>query len=198
MRLLCIDACPRDQAVSRTYLLLTAFAQAYRALHPNNEIQTLRLADEGLSPFYHEDILHREQLIDEGRFDDDLFRWARDFQSADHIAVAAPYWDLSFPAVLKLYIENIFVRNLTFGYTPKGEPIGLCQGKRLLYLTTAGSPIGKEDWGFGYMQAVASMLGVKEFDRVSAEGLDIIGWDSKGILNSAIEHAKRAAQGFGT
>ena len=196
MRLLCIDACPRDQAVSRTFMLLTAFAQAYRALYPNNEIQTLRLADEGLSPFLHEDILHREQLIDENRLDDFMFRWARDFQSADHIAVAAPYWDLSFPAVLKLYIENIFVRNLTFRYTLEGEPVGLCRGKRLLYLTTAGSPIGTEDWGFGYIRSVASMLGVKDFDRVSAEGLDIAGWDSQGILQNALSQAKRAAERF--
>ncbi len=197
MRLLCIDACPRDQAVSRTYLLLTAFANAYRALHPNNEIQTLRLADEGLAPFLHEDILHREQLIDKGCLNDAMFRWARDFQSSDHIVVAAPYWDLSFPAVLKLYIENIFVRNLTFRYTAEGVPVGLCLGKRLLYLTTAGSPIGTEDWGFLYIRAVASMLGVKAFDRISAEGLDIIGWDSQKILQNALEQAKRAAQGFG-
>ena len=198
MRLLCIDACPRDKALSRTLQLLTAFREAYRALYPNNEIQTLRLADEGLSPFFHEDVLQREKLVDEGRLDDPMFRWARDFQSADHIAVAAPYWDLSFPAVLKLYIENIFVRSLTFRYTLEGEPVGLCRGQRLVYLTTAGSPIGAEDLGYGYIRAVAKMLGVKEFDRVSAEGLDIAGRDARGILQEALVKAKEAALGFGT
>ncbi len=198
MRLLCIDACPRDKAFSRTLRLLEAFREAYRALHPNNEIQTLRLADEGLSPFFHEDVLHREALVDEGRLDDPMFRWARDFQAADHIAVAAPYWDLSFPSVLKLYIENIFIRSLTFRYTAEGEPVGLCRGQRLVYLTTAGSPIGAEDWGYGYIRAVAKMLGVKECSRVSAEGLDIAGWDAQGILEKAFLQAKEAAGEFGT
>ena len=196
MRLLCIDTCPRDQALSRTFRLLGAFQQAYRALHPTNEIHTLRLAEEGLAPFFHNDILHRERLVDEGRLDDAMFRWARDFQNADHIAVAAPYWDLSFPAVLKLYIENIYVRNLTFRYTVEGEPVGLCRGQRLLYLTTAGSPIGNEDWGYGYIRAVAKMLGVKEVDRVSAEGLDIAGWDAQGILDKAMKEARQAAHAF--
>jgi FMN-dependent NADH-azoreductase len=51
----------------------------------------------------------RDNLIAEQRFDDDSFAMARQFSAADTIVIAAPYWDLSFPAMLKQYIEHINV-----------------------------------------------------------------------------------------
>ncbi len=196
MGLLCIDACARERSVSRTWQLADAFLQEYARAFPHSPITVLRLAEEKLTPFLHEDVLYRESLIDRGDFGHPMFRWAREFAAADHIAVAAPYWDLSFPAILKVYIENIFVRNLTFQYTVEGEPRGLCRGKRLLYVTTAGSPIGGDDWGFGYIRAAVRLLGVKEFDRVSAEGIDIKGRDVQAIMEKAIDQARQAAWKF--
>ena len=193
---MCIDACARERAVSRTWELTDAFLKEYAAAFPQAEITVTRLAKEKLAPFLNDDLLLRDSLIDNGDFDHPMFRWARDFAAADHLAVAAPYWDLSFPAILKVYVENIFVRDLTFRYTLQGEPVGLCRGQRLLYITTAGSPIGNEDWGFGYIRAIARMLGVKEFDRVSAEGIDIQGWDAQGILEKAKAQARQAAREF--
>lgn len=196
MGLLCIDACARERSVSRTWQLMDAFLQEYARAFPQSAITVTRLADEELSPFLHADVLHRESLIDRGALQHPIFRSARAFAAADHIAVAAPYWDLSFPAILKVYVENIFVRNLTFRYTVEGEPVGLCRGQRLIYLTTAGSPIGTEDWGYGYIRAAFKMLGVKEFARVSAEGIDIKGWDAQFILEEATLRARQAAREF--
>ncbi len=196
MGLLCIDACARERSVSRTWQLADAFLQEYARVFPESAITVIRLADEELSPFLHENVLGRESLIDREEYDHPMFRWAREFAAASHIAVAAPYWDLSFPAILKVYVENIFVRNLTFRYTVKGEPVGLCRGQRLIYLTTAGSPIGTEDWGYGYIRAAFRMLGVKEFGRVSAEGIDIKGWDAQSILENAKAQARQAAREF--
>jgi len=196
LRLICIDACPRNRDVSRTWQLMDAFLQEYKKAFPQASITVTRLADEGLVPFFHNDVLLRESLIDGGHFDHPMFRWAREFASADHIAVAAPYWDLSFPAILKVYVENIFVRNLTFRYTVKGEPVGLCRGQRLLYITTAGSPIGAQDLGFLYIRAAVGMLGVKVFDRVSAEGIDIQGRDVQAIMDKARSQARQAAREF--
>ncbi len=196
MGLLCIDACPRDRSVSRTWQLMDAFLEEYAAVFPQAAIAVTRFADEKLLPFLHDDVLFRESLVDKGDLGHPMFRWAREFAAAGHIAVAAPYWDLSFPAILKVYVENIFVRNLTFRYTLLGEPVGLCRGQRLLYLTTAGSPIGEEDWGFSYIRAAARMLGVKEFDRVSAEGIDIQGRDAQSILENAKAQARLAARKF--
>ncbi|MGN0989033.1 MAG: NAD(P)H-dependent oxidoreductase [Eubacteriales bacterium] len=36
-----------------------------------------------------------------------MFSYAKQFESVDVIVIFAPYWNLSFPASLKTYIENI-------------------------------------------------------------------------------------------
>ena len=47
---------------------------------------------------------HREELLDRGELDGEIFRYSHQFAAADRIVIAAPYWDLSFPAQLKIYI----------------------------------------------------------------------------------------------
>ncbi|MBR6424719.1 MAG: NAD(P)H-dependent oxidoreductase, partial [Oscillospiraceae bacterium] len=49
----------------------------------------------------------RDRLLAEARFDAPMFDLARQFASAEQIVIAAPYWDLSFPAALKQYLEQI-------------------------------------------------------------------------------------------
>jgi len=192
--LLFIDACQRGAEISRTYDLCRAFLQELARIHPDIRIEHVPLRHLALKPYDGERVNHRERLIDEGRLDDAEFAQARAFNQADYLLFGAPYWDLSFPAVLKTYIENIFVRNLNFRYTPEGEPLGLAHGKKAVYITTAGSPIGKEDWGAGYIKAVVNMLGIPQFERISAEGIDIQGWDKEGILQEAREAAIEAAR----
>lgn len=68
------------------------------------------------------------------------FAPAWQFARAETIVVAAPFWDLSFPGLLKNYIEYINVSDITFTYV-KDQPVGLCHAKRLYYVTTAGGPI---------------------------------------------------------
>ena len=105
-----------------------------------------------------------------------MFTLARQFAAADEIVIAAPYWDLSFPAVLKQYIEQINVVGITFRYTPEGIPEGLCRASRLTYVMTAGGEFVPEEYGFGYMKALAeSFYGIPEVQLIKAVGLDIAG-----------------------
>ena len=62
----------------------------------------------------------RDELIEAGDFSDPVFTLAKQFAEADRIVIAAPYWDLSFPAALKQYFEHINVSGITFTYTPEG------------------------------------------------------------------------------
>ena len=54
-------------------------------------------------------LIHRDELIAAGDFVDPLFDLAHQFAAADVIVVADPYYDLSFPASLKQYLEQINV-----------------------------------------------------------------------------------------
>ena len=131
-------------------------------------------------------INHREDLKNASKYDDPMFDLARDFANADLIVVAAPYYDLSFPAMLKQYFEQINVLGLTFTYSESGAPVGLCKTKSLYYVTTAGGPIISDDYGFGYVKALANAFyGINDVKQIKAEGLDIIGADVEAILEEA-------------
>ena len=100
-------------------------------------------------------LARRDALLAEGKLEDPFFEPARQFAEADTIVIAAPYWDLSFPAVLKRYLEQINVVGITFRYTPAGVPEGLCRAKELIYVTTAGGDFVPDEYGFGYVRALA-------------------------------------------
>ncbi len=53
-------------------------------------------------------------------FDAPVYALARQFRAADAVAVAAPFWDLSYPAALRTYIEYISANGLTYHYDAAG------------------------------------------------------------------------------
>ena len=129
----------------------------------------------------------RDSLIASLRFDDPLFEQARLFAGADTIVIAAPYWDLSFPAALKRYIEQINVLGITFEYTSEGTPKGLCRAKKLYYVTTAGGVYVPGEYGFGYIKVLAqNFYGIQEVELIQASGLDIYGADEESIIREAM------------
>lgn len=151
-------------------------------------IDEVRLADFTF-PKVDEDFLNkRDALIAAGDFADPLFTHARQFASADTIVIAAPYWDLSFPASLKSYLEQINVVGITFRYTEQGIPVGMCRAKKLYYVTTAGGEYVPEEFGFGYVKALAEgYYGIREVELIKAVGLDLVGADVESIMRETEE-----------
>jgi len=174
-----INACVREK--SRTKDLADALLSKWK--EPYEEVYLNSLS----FPLVDEDFLNRrDRLIAERDFRDPMFEPAKQFAAADEIIIAAPFWDLSFPAALKQYFEQINVRKITFFYTPEGIPCGLCRAKRLTYITTAGGEFFPEEYGAGYVKALAqNFYGIPEFRLIKATGLDIIGADVDAIINSA-------------
>lgn len=178
--ILFIDACVRTD--SRTRKLAAAL------LDRLGEYKTLKLADEELPVLDEKTLEQRTEDCRNGNFDAPYYKYAKQFAEADEIVIAAPYWDLSFPAILKQYIENICVSGITFKYSEEGIPIGLCRAKCLHYVTTSGGPIFNKDFGFGYIQNLAQgMYGISDCRFYSAENLDIIGNDVDAIMEAAVE-----------
>ena len=129
---------------------------------------------------------HRDQLIAKGDLQNPMFDLARQFSEAETIVIAAPYWDLSFPAMLKQYLEQINVVGITFKYTEEGVPVGLCRARKLFYVTTAGGFYAPEDFGFGYVKALAqNYYGIPDVRKIEADGLDIDGADVDAIMKAA-------------
>jgi FMN-dependent NADH-azoreductase len=166
--ILFINACVRPQ--SRTLEL--AKSQLEKT---EGEIQRLDLYDTQLKPLDAQGIAFREQASKEQDFSNEVFDLAKQFANADAIVIAAPYWDLLFPAVLRTYLETVCVSGLTFRYTQEGRPLGLCKAKKAYYVTTAGGFIGENNFGFMYVKALFQQLfGIEQVEFISKEGLDII------------------------
>lgn len=176
--ILFVNACVRKH--SRTLILAKKLLET---LH--GEVKEVQLEKLVFPVVNEEFITLREELKNAGKYDDPMFSLGRDFANADTIVIAAPYYDLSFPAMLKQYFEQINVLGLTFTYSESGTPQGLCKAKDLYYVTTAGGPILSDELGFGYVKALAeNFYGIKNIYQIKAEGLDIIGADVEAILNS--------------
>ena len=110
--------------------------------------------------------------------------------------MAAPFWDLSFPALLKIYIENVSVDGITFKSTAEGLK-GLCRGTELVFLTTRGGIYSEgNDWeqGVPYLAAIQKFFGFDRFHAIAADGLDVQGFDGVGELHRAMERAGELAR----
>ena len=183
--ILFVNACVRPE--SRTYEL----AQ-YILSRLNGQVQTVDLNTEHIPILDGAALEQRSNHLDRSELDAPMLRYARQFAQADTIVIAAPYWDLMFPALLKVYLEAVTVSGVTFRYNEHGIPQSLCRAKRLVYVTTAGGPIGEYDFGFQYVNAVArGFFDIPDVQCIKAEGLDIVGADVTDILNRAREEAAR-------
>ena len=173
-----INGCVRPQ--SRTRELAEAVLTKL-----GGAVEEVCLATEGPAPMDYAALTLRDKLLSEGSLQHPALALAQQFAAADTIVVAAPYWDLLFPAAVRAYFEAVTVSGITFRYDEHGVPQGLCRAKRLIYVTTAGGPIFA-NMGFDYVQALCrSFYGINEVICVKAEGLDIVGAHVEAILEEA-------------
>ena len=181
MKVLYINSCIRKN--SRTKILADYLVEKI-----DGDVKEIVLSEEKISPIDEDFLQKRDKFISEHNFDDEMFSYAKDFAESDIIVVAAPYWDLSFPSILKVFFEQINVLKLVFDYSDKGEIVSLCKAKKLYYVTTKGG-YGPDDFGFNYVESLSkTFYDIKDVILIKADGLDIYGNDVEGILAAAKEN----------
>lgn len=184
-KLLYVDA-NVNRATSRTERLAQALLDRLRA-NEDVEVTTLVLEDEGLAPLNSARLNRRTAGTASGDFSDPVFAYAKQFAAADEVVIAAPYWDFSFPTLLKNYLELLCAQGVTFNYSDEGVPTGLVRAKRAWYVTTAGGYCGDYDFGWAQVDAIFRLyFGIPDVRRFSAEGLDIVTNDVDAIMADAL------------
>ncbi len=190
-KILYVDACVNRES-SRTERLAGALLERLEA--DGNQIEHLILEDAAdLLPLDGAAVLERTEGTEASDFSGRLFRYAKQFAAADEVVFAAPYWDLSFPAKFKVYLEHLCAQGVTFRYSEKGIPTGLVDVKRVYFITTAGGYTG--DWDYGWIQVrdlCKLYFGIEDVRRFSAEGLDIITNDADAIMEEALVEIRSA------
>ena len=164
--LVVINACVR-QADSRT---LRIAEPVIEALAKRYKITRYDLPDMDIVP------LNPELFAERGL--GEIPSWASEAASAiagaDRILIAAPFWDMSFPAVLKCFFEQTSLFDITF--TDNGKTcVGLCKAPKVLYITTRGMDIPTGDLreqATPYLKALGSLWNLGELTTISARNMD--------------------------
>ena len=193
MKLVFVDCCISQRGTeSRTRKLAEAYLRALQAACPEAELETVEVEGLGLRPFDVPALNQRDALAAAKAWESPVFEQARKFREADEVVVAAPFWDLSYPAVLRTYIEHISANGLTYHYEADGCH-GDCRAKRLVYLTTGGDVEHEDSVGVIHWRQIAAMFGIPRFEYVFAGGLDLDPAKAGEILDAACELARRLA-----
>ncbi|MEG1493922.1 MAG: NAD(P)H-dependent oxidoreductase [Gordonibacter sp.] len=179
MTTLFVNACMRGED-SRTLSLCREYLSTV-----DGEVTEINLAERDLKPFDAQMVADRSAKQKAGVWDDPLFDLARQFAAADHIVVGTPYWDLSFPATLKIYLEHVSVCDIAFRYTEDARCEGIVKARSLTYITTCGGFVEGMNFGYEYFCGIAKMFGIPETRFVAAEGLDVVGIDTEEQLARA-------------
>ena len=178
--ILYVNCCAREN--SRT----DALAREVIRRIGDKEVEEINLYEKNLKPMDRQSVAKRDKLAAEADFSDPMFDFAKQFMKADAVVIGAPFWDYSFPSVLKIYIENIFCVGLISVYDEEGNPHGTCRAKKLYYVSTAGGQFLPE-YGYEWIDAVVTRsFGIPETKLIYAENLDMVGNDADEILGKTI------------
>ena len=96
-----VNACVRQN--SRTKILAN-----YLISKLNCNIKEINLKQEKILPLSEKDLAFRDMFILKQNCISPVFDYARLFADTDEIILATPFWDFSFPASLKCFIEKSF------------------------------------------------------------------------------------------
>ncbi|HNZ61642.1 NAD(P)H-dependent oxidoreductase [Porphyromonadaceae sp. NP-X] len=198
-KVLYIKANAKPEGESKTFRIADKFMEAYKKHHPQDEIVTLDLYKEDIHFLTVEDVMvHMSNEVEEK--ENPMKRYALQFKSADKYIFAEPMWNLGIPAILKAYIDYVSIPNITFKYSENG-PIGLCQGKKALNITTSGGDYTEgmaAEWDLcdKYLKTIMGLFGIFDYTTIRASNLDVIGMDVEAIVNKAIEEAEELAKTF--
>ena len=159
------------------------------------DIETVRLSEYAF-PVVDNDILNDRA---NGIVPDEYVAMAKKLANADRIVIAAPFWDMSFPGALKVFLENMSLFNVTFGSNEK-ECYGLCKAEKVLYITTRGMDISTGDdleQATPYLKAIGKLWGLGELHVISAQNMDYSTEEQKAEkVENAIEEGLKMCEEF--
>ena len=164
-----------------------ALAQKYLATL-TDKIETVNLGEEDIRPLQKTSL---EKYCKDSRnhdFDDEMYRYAKQFAKADEIVIAAPFWNFGLPAVLHAYLELVCTQGLTFDLNKAGEYYSLCQAKKLSLILTAGGNVPENDCAISFIRTLCKEFwNIEDVQYYYADGIDLIGADVNAKLEAVMK-----------
>jgi FMN-dependent NADH-azoreductase len=209
-KLLYITVNPKkDIMLSKGMQIGEVFLQEFKQHKPDVEIEHMHLYDMEI-PEIDMDLLYaRAKLSFMGKTFDQLseseqtkitkmHELADRFIAADYYVFITPLWNLGSPAILKAFLDNLFIVNKTFTNTEAG-PKGLLTNRKALHIQTRGGiystgPMVDFEFGDRFLRKALGFLGMELLDTVVAEGMDHFPKKAPEIMDKAKEQAIDAAR----
>jgi FMN-dependent NADH-azoreductase len=208
-KLLYITANPKGLEKSKGLQIGKAFIESFQEENPEIIINTIDLFHSDFAWMDADLVFARGKLAGYGYTLDQLSEAEREkilkmhavaneFIGYDYYVFVSPMWNLNSPAVLKAYLDNLFVSGKTFAHTPTG-PKGLLSGKRAIHIQTrggayTGTPMQELESGDRYLRIALNFLGIEMMDTIVAEGFDLYPKRIPELVAAAKEKAIFAAK----
>ncbi|CRK80671.1 FMN-dependent NADH-azoreductase [Neobacillus massiliamazoniensis] len=209
-QVLYITAHPHNETQSYSMAVGKAFIDTYKEAHPNDTIVHLDLYKENI-PHIDADVFSGWGKLQSGQSFDALSaeeqakvirlnELSDQFVSADKYVFVTPLWNLSYPPVMKAYIDSVAVAGKTFKYTEKG-PIGLLADKKALHIQARGGfysegPAAQIEMGHRHLTVMMNFFGIPTVEGLFVEGHNAMPDKAQEIKENAIARAKDLAHTF--
>lgn len=196
-KVLYIKANIKNEGESRTFKVSDSFVEEYKKNNPEDEIITLDLYKENIDFLRADDLGKLFGPKDEESKNNSILKYAYQFADADKYIIAAPMWNLSFPAILKAYIDYVSVSGITFKYTAEG-PVGLLNNKKAVHIVSRGGAYDNSPYEMGdrYLRTILGFFGIKDIETIAIDNLDVMGINVKEKVEEGIEKAISLAKKF--
>lgn len=192
-KVLLIKVSPKADKDSKSMTLAKVFLDEYKRLNPDSSVTLLDLYKEGLKPLDND-------MIDGNA---DMRRYAQDFAGYDRYVIASPMWNLGSPAILKMYIDYITIKDITFKYTDTGfEGLLSDKPRKVLHIVSRGGSYQGDsmsgmEMGDKFLRAIMSFYGINDFETLALELADVLQGDALDkVMNDANQTAIKLAKGF--
>lgn len=196
-KVLYVKANIKNEGESRTFKVSDSFVEEYKKNNPEDKIITLDLYKENIDFLRVDDLGKLFGPKDEESKNNSILKYAYQFADADKYIIAAPMWNLSFPAILKAYIDYVSVSGITFKYTAEG-PVGLLNNKKAVHIVSRGGGYDNSPYEMGdrYLRTILGFFGIKDIETIAIENLDVMGVNVKEKVEEGIEKAISLAKKF--
>ena len=196
-KVLYIKANIKNEGESRTFKVSDSFVEEYKKNNPEDEIITLDLYKENIDFLRADDLGKLFGPKDEESKNNSILKYAYQFADADKYIIAAPMWNLSFPAILKAYIDYVSVSGITFKYTAEG-PVCLLNNKKAVHIVSRGGGYDNSPYEMGdrYLRTILGFFGIKDIETIAIDNLDVMGVNVEEKVEEGIEKAISLAKKF--
>lgn len=163
-KIILIDACMRGDD-SRTRKLTQGIVSA---IDKDNSIKVIDLSSLNLSAYTRTNNPTNQPI--EERF----INLSKEIANSDGIIISAPFWDMSFPSLLKVFLEKLSIAEVMF-IDNKKTCVGISNIPFMFLITTRGMDIPDDselEQFSPYLRALCHLWGIQKFDQVSAYNLD--------------------------